>query len=195
MDRPRIARPGDVCVLVEPSAREIADLRQRQMSLQALFGGRPQERVHLTCQRFELSDERLLPSVMRRLRSELAAVRPFPVVAVSLVQLAHPFWGSRLLRWGIRGSDDLRRLGMIVEGALVALGITPHFSAASGWGPTHVTALEAVPEADLDRYRGDVAFPHQLFVARHVVLSLIKGRGQFEILGAIRLSESRHLGV
>jgi hypothetical protein len=165
------------------------------MSLQALFGGRPQERVHLTCQRFELPDERLLPSVVRRLRSELAAVQPFPVVAVSLVQLTHPFWGSRLLRWRIGGSDDLRRLGTIVEGTLVALGITPHFSVALGWKPTLVTALEAVPEVDLDRYRGDVAFPHHLFVARQVVLSLIKGRGEFEILGTIRLSESRHLGA
>ena len=53
---PRVARPGDVCVLLEPAEDEIADLRQRQAALQARFGGCPHERVHLTCQRFELQD-------------------------------------------------------------------------------------------------------------------------------------------
>jgi hypothetical protein len=87
---PRIARPGDVCVLLEPAEDEVVDLRQRQAALQARFGGCPQERVHLTCQRFELQDEHPLPDLIRRLRSGLVAVRPFPIVAVSLVQPVSP---------------------------------------------------------------------------------------------------------
>jgi hypothetical protein len=184
---PRIARPGDVCVLLEPAEDEIADLRQRQAALQARFGGRPQERVHLTCQRFELQDERLQTDLIRLLRSGLAVVRPFPIVAVSLVQLEHPFWRSRLLRWRIQPSDDLRRLGRIVERALGAVGIRPHFSSASGWEPTLLTALDGIPEVDLERYRDDILFPHHLFTARRVVLSRIRGYRQFEILGTIRL--------
>ena len=191
MNNSRTAKPGDVCVLLEPSEDEIVELRQRQMSLQALFGGRPHERVHLTCQRFELQDEHLLSDVIQRLRSELVAVGPFPIVAVSLVQLDHSFWQSRLLRWRIQGSDDLRRFGIIVEDALVTVGITPHFLYTAGWEPTLATALEAIPEVNLDSYLGDMSFPHRLFIARQVVLSRIKGRGDFEILETIPLSDGR----
>jgi hypothetical protein len=187
VNRPRVARPGDVCVLLEPAEDEIADVRQRQAALQARFEGCPHERVHLTCQRFELRDEHPLPDLVQLLRSGLGAMRPFPIVAVSLIQYESPFWRSHLLRWRIRPSDDLRRLGRIVERALGAAGIRPHFSSASGWEPTLLTALEGIPEVDLERYRDDILFPHHLFTARWVVLSRIKGYRQFEILGTIRL--------
>ena len=188
--RPRIARPGDVCVLVEPAEDEITGLRQRQAALQARFGGRPHERVHLTCQRFELQDEHPLPDLVRLLRRGLGAVRPFPIVAVSLIQYESPFWRSRLLRWRIRPSDDVRRLGRIVERTLAAVGIAPHFSLASGWEPTLLTALDGIPEVDLERNLDDIPFPHHLFTARRVVLSRIRGHRQFEILETIRLSAS-----
>lgn len=185
----RTAKPGDICVLLEPSEDESAELRQRQISLQALFGGRPHECVHLTCQRFELQDEYLLPDVIRNLQSALLTVQPFPIIAVSLIQLDHPFWQSRLLRWRIQGTSELQCFGATVEEALVTMGITPHFSHTSGWRPTLVTALEAIPEANLDRHLGGMLFPHHLFVARQVVLSRIKGRGDFQILGTIQLSK------
>jgi hypothetical protein len=183
----RTARPGDVCVLLEPAEGEIDELRQRQVGLQARFGGRLHERVHLTCQRFELPDEGLLPGLIQHLRRVLVAVRPFPIVAVSLVQSYHPFWDSRLLRWCIQYPNDLRRFGLIVEDVLIAAGITPHFSVASGWEPTLVTALEAIPEVSIDRHPGGISFPHHLFVARWVVLSRIRARREFEILGTVQL--------
>ena len=190
VNRPRVARPGDVCVLLEPAEDEIPDLRQRQVALQARFGGRPHERVHMTCQRFELRDEHPLPDLVQLLRSGLGAMRPFSIVAVSLTQYESPFWRSRLLRWCFRPSDDLRRLGRIVERALGAVGIRPHFSSASGWEPTLLTALEGIPEVDLECYRDDILFPHYLFTARRVVLSRIRGHRQFEILETVRLSAS-----
>jgi hypothetical protein len=162
---PRTAKPDDVCVLLEPSEDEAVNLRQRQMSLQALL--------------------------IRHLGSKLVAVQPFPIVAVSLVQLIHPFWQSRLLRWRIQGTSELQRFGTIVEETLVTMRITPHFLYTSGWKPTLVTALEAIPEMDLAGYLGDIPLPHHLFVARQVVLSRIKGRKEFEILGTIQLSNGR----
>jgi hypothetical protein len=187
MNLHRTAQPGDVCLLLEPAEEEIDELRQRQVGLQARFGGRLHERVHLTCQRFELPDEGLLPGLIQHLRRALVAVRPFPIVVVSLVQSYHPFWDSRLLRWRIQYPDDLGRFGLIVEDALDAAGITPHFSVRSGWKPTLVTALEAIPEVNLDRHPGGISFPHHLFVARRVVLSRIRGRGEFEILETVQL--------
>jgi hypothetical protein len=162
------------------------------MSLQSLFGGRLHERVHLTCQRFELQEERLLPGVVARLRTNLAAIQPFPITASSLIQIPHSFWQSRLLRWRIQVTSDVRRLAQSVEDGLVAVGVNPHFPYTSGWVPTRVTALEAVPEVDLDRYLSDMPFPQHLFTGRQVVLSKIVGWRQFEILETIQLLDVQY---
>jgi hypothetical protein len=188
--KPRTAEPGDVCVLLEPTEDEIAMLRQLQASLQSLFGGRPHERVHLTCQRFELREERLLPDIIQRLRTGLATIKPFPITAVSLVQVQHQFWRSRLLRWHIQVTSDVQRFAQLVKDSLAAAGVTPHFSPAFGWVPTVVTALEAIPKVDTDHHLGDVTFPQYLFTGRQVVLSKIIGQRQFEILETIRLQTS-----
>ena len=63
---PRVARPGDVCILLEPDVNEIPRLRWLQRELQTSFGGRMQERVHFTCQRFELPDAGQLPPVVKQ---------------------------------------------------------------------------------------------------------------------------------
>jgi hypothetical protein len=191
--KPRTARPGDVCVLLEPAGDEIAKLHQLQMSLQCLFGGRPHERVHLTCQRFELREERLLPELVHRLRTNLVAIQPFPITASSLAPSEHRFWQSRLLRWHIQVTTDVRRFARRVEDGLVATGVTPHFPQASGWVPTRVTALEAIPRGDLDSRLSDLVFPQHLFTGRQVVVSKIIGQRQFEILETIRLSDNHYV--
>ena len=203
---PRRARPGDVCVLLEPAEDEIPSLRQLQMSLQTLFGGRPHERVHLTCQRFELREERLWPDIVQHLRTHLAAIQPFPITADSLVLFESRFWQSRLLRWRIQVTPDVRRFTRLVENGLVAAHVAPprllrpvtgssvgtlHFSPPSGWVPTLVTALEAIPRANLDRHLSEIAFPQHLFTGRQVVVSKIIGERQFDILETIQLADDR----
>jgi hypothetical protein len=185
--KPRTAEPGDVCVLLEPAEDEIAMLRQLQASLQSLCGGRPHERVHLTCQRFELGEERLLPDIIQRLRTDLATIQPFPITAVSLVQVQHQFWQSWLLRWRIQVTSDVQRFAQLVQDGLAAAGVTPHFLHTAGWMPTLVTALEAIPKVDTDHHLSDVTFPQYLFTGRQVVLSKIIGRRRFEILETIHL--------
>lgn len=185
--RPRTARPGDVCLLLEPAKEEIAQLRQRQRTLQARFGGRPHQRIHLTFQRFEPADTSLWPQIGRNLRASLSAISPVPLVAVSLVQLEPPFWGIRQLRWRVRGSDALQKLGRLTENSLVSAGVTPHFRCGEGWNPTAVTALDEVPELDLEAHLADLPFPQPLFTGRWVVVSKILGRGRFEIVDTIEL--------
>ena len=188
---PRTARSGDVCVLLEPAEDGAAAVRKLQMSLQSVFGGRPHERVHLTCQRFEVGQERLNHDLVQHLRSNLAAIQPFAVTAGSLVQVESRFWQSRLLRWRILVTTDVRRFGRLVEDGLVATGVAPHFPHSSGWVPTHVTALEAIPSVDLDRHLSRQHFPQHLFTGRQVVLSKIIGPRQFDILETIQL-DNRH---
>lgn len=155
--------------------------------LQARFGGRPHETVHLTCQRFSLQVQDHLSRLARRLEEKLITVGPFDVVAVSLVQIEHPFWQSRLLRWRIRGSGPLRHFEELLEGILLAEGVTPHFLSTLGWRPMYVTALEATPEVALERYLEDMSFPHRLFTGQQVVLSKIREGRAFDILQTIQL--------
>ena len=132
----RTARPGDVCVLLEPGEEEVHALRQRQAALQARFGGRPHARVHLTCQRFELP-ERVPPAdLIQRLAKRLAGMSPTPIIATSLVQFESPFWGTRLLRWRIEPTDPLRRFQATLEAALASLGIAPHYPSGVNWEPS-----------------------------------------------------------
>ncbi len=184
---PRAAVPGDVCLLLEPAEDETARLGELQTYLQSLFGGRAHEHVHLTCQRFELREQQLLPDVIQHLSTNLAAIQPFPIIASSLVAMEHRFWQLRLLRWQIQVSSDVRRFARLVEDGLEAAGATPHFSFASGWVPTLVTALEAIPKVDLDRCPSELAFPQYLFTGQRVVLSEIVGQRQFKLLETIQL--------
>ena len=182
----RTAVPGDICVLAEPAQDEIIEIRQRQKSLQRLFGGRFHDRVHLTCQRFELSakDSRL-PQVMQCLRTRLATVQPFSVSAVSLLGFDSQFWQTRLLRWRIEVTEEVQYLCRRIEEGLEAMDIEPHFRSFS---PTLVTALEDIARIDLDQALKGMIFPRYLFTVRQMVISRILGRGEFEILEIIQLS-------
>lgn len=185
---PRVAQTGDICMLLEPADDDIPAIRELQMSLQSRWGGQPQERVHLTCQRFRLSEKGLLPDVVSHLETRLTVCPPFPVVATSLVQVEHGFFRARVLRWRIQATDELRRFTQVVEEGLMEVGVSPHFPYSATWSPV-VTALEAMPEEDPGRLPGQVAFPQHLFTGRQVVLSKILGQRQFDILATVLLGE------
>ncbi|MGD2179011.1 MAG: hypothetical protein PVG71_14450 [Anaerolineae bacterium] len=179
----RTAEPGDVCVLVEPTGDDVSEVRRQQRELQGVLGGRIHEPVHLTVQRFRLGDGRPWQELMRHLLTELGALRSFSVVAVSLAQMEHPFWGSRLLRWRIGATAGLRAFCKAVEGLLFERGIVPHFPLEGGWEPQYVTALEEIEAGELDGRRDVLRFPCRLFEARRVVLSRVEGQRRFRTLG------------
>lgn len=181
----RPAQPGDLCVLLEPSADEVPNLRQRQLALQASFGGRPHQVVHLTCQRCAIEDARST-DLIREVET-LRTVPPVAIVAVSLIQFPHSFWGTRLLRWQIQVTDELHHMCTLVDSALTRAGATLHYAFSTSRKLKPVTALEDIPQADLEGYLATAEYPHHLFYARQVVLSRILGRGRFDILARIKL--------
>jgi hypothetical protein len=182
-DKKRTARPGDICVLLVPGQDEADRLQRMQTSLQLVFGGAPHQPVHLTCQRFDMAHDHPVSDIIQYLEARLATVRPVPLVAVSMIQIEHRFWQSRLLRWRIRVTDRLQHLVTAIEDGLVAARIAPHYPRDSGWMPTLVTALEGVlPEEEPERRLSEEVFPLHLFTGRRVVLSRILGHREFEIL-------------
>jgi hypothetical protein len=183
----RPAQPGDICVLLAPSADETAHVvRPRQRYLQTLFGGRPTEFVHLTCQRFIIQDE-LMPTVAQQLRTQTAAVQPLSILATSLVPWNSRNQQLRVLRWSIALTRDLRRMAALIADVLAKTGAAPLY--VSGWQPTLITALEGINELTVDpNFLADQSFPFPLFLAEQVVLSKIKAIGEYEILDTIPLS-------
>ena len=182
---PRMAVPGDICVLAEPAQSEAIQIRQKQEILQSLFGGQLHERVHLTCQRFELSDDSVLPQVIQCLRTQLATVRPFSLAAISLVKWDARFWQTKLLRWRIEVTEETQHLCIKIEAGLEAMDIVPHFRSFS---PTLVTALEDISNVNLERGLKEIPFPQHLFTVHQTVLSRILGQRQFEILETMPLA-------
>ena len=184
--RSRTARPGDICILLEPAKSEVIRLREYQESLQSLFGGRLHEHVHLTCQRFELQKRDILPEVVKHIKISLSGVGPLAVAATSLVLIEAEFWQSRLLRWHIQITPEMRRLAELIEEGLQRAGILSHYSSMQ----TTVTALEEMSEVNVQPHLTNMAFPQHLFTGQLVVLSEIKKRRHFEILETIRLEEN-----
>ncbi len=186
MERPLpVARPGDVCILVEPDVEEIPHLRHLQGELQISFGGRPQQRVHFTCQRFALPSASDLPQVVDQLRKNLSTVPPLTVRAGRLELVEHPFWEFCVLRWDLHLSPAMYNLAGRVEAALDTLGLPPHYPSGPGWRP-HVTALEAIPTSNgyhpNGHHKGQI-----LYRARRITLSQLQEGKRFEILAEVKL--------
>ena len=185
MHAPRVARPGDVCILLEPDTDEIPRLRALQSHLQSSFGGRPQDRVHFTGQRFRLPGAAHLPPLLQELQKQLANLPPFPVRAHCLELVEHPFWEFCVLRWDLHRTAPMWRFARSVENALLRSGMTPHYPCDDGWRP-HVTALEAIPSPNGFHFNGT----HQgerLYTARRVTLSQLQQGKRFQILATIEL--------
>jgi hypothetical protein len=181
----RPAQVGDICVLLEPTEpHEINHLRQRQVALQARFGGQPIEHVHLTCQRFACRDKGLLGAFVQNLTRALADLEPFPLTAIALTPRYVSFRQTNILKWEIQVTQDLKGFVARVEQALMAAGIAPLYR--SGFVSSQVTALKDVPEPGPGDLAAEV-FPQHLFAADRVVLSRLDGPNAFEILAELRL--------
>ena len=184
--RPGVARPGDVCVLLQPAGEDLGPLRDRQRSLLKIYGERLYEPMHLTCQRFALGGDghrRSLPPVIVR----LASVEPFPILAEDLVLMEHQFWRSRLLRWRVRGTAELRSFCEELEQGLICEGIRPDFPSELGCRPRYVTALKGVENGQAGLVETGRGYPCRLFEARRVVFSLIEKGRRFRILEETRM--------
>lgn len=180
------AKPGDVCVLLEPSSNEHAAIKRQQQSLQSIFGGRIHRRIHLTCQRFSLTNDQLVPLLITRFQEGLKMIHPFPLIATSLVSFYAEFWQSHLLRWKIHTSRELHAARIAIEKVLISTNLTPHYP--SNWNPTLVTALEEITILDIKNELEKFDFPYPLFNAYQVVLSRINGINDFDILGEVYLA-------
>ncbi|MBI3943241.1 MAG: hypothetical protein HY326_09535 [Chloroflexi bacterium] len=186
----RPAKPGDICVLLEPSAKEeISLLHRYQLSLQSQFGGKLIHPVHLTCQRLELPKESRLAELVERIEQVAASSQPFPLMALATTPLFSSFRGFNILKWQIELTGNLRTFIFAVTEALHASGAIPLYR--PGWVPTLITALEDIEASEVDRRLHDSLFPYPLFNACRVEISRIKGPTDFETLAEVHFPQLR----
>lgn len=184
---PPVARPGDICILLEPSQAEIPHLRRLQFSLQEQFGGRPQERVHLTCQRMDAQNEDTVQRLKAKLRQELEGIERPRITATSVILLSHEFWQMTMLRWEIEKTSALHQFLGCLEAACTAVSVTPHYRNSSGWVPSTLTALEDVDVSAVKTDIENFPSPQYLYTGSHLTLSRIVATREFEILDSFPL--------
>jgi hypothetical protein len=180
------AQPGDICVIVEPSIRDLPRLRRLQQGLQQRYGGRPQTRIHFTCQRFTPPRNGGLQRLVTELHRQLSPLAPFPVTASSLEWAEHPFFLCNVLRWDLHVSAELARFARLLEEALLHAGAGLHYPRGEGWQP-HVTALERMPNGPV----ATAAALQHLYTADRIVLSQVQPGKRFAILETIQLMSLR----
>ena len=178
------AQPGDICVIVEPSIRDLPRLRRLQQGLQLHYGGRLQTRIHFTCQRFTPPANGGLQRLLGELRLQLGLLSPVPVTAAALEWAEHPFWQYNVLRWDLSVTAELRHFAGLLEEALLRAGARLHYPRGDGWRP-HVTALERIPAALAEPV--PVSAFHYLYTGNRLVLSRVQPGKRFAILDSIPL--------
>jgi hypothetical protein len=181
----RIAQPGDIFILLVPSAQELHLLRQWQADLQIRYGGKTVKHLHITSQRFTPHQDLLEESSLELLKNELQNLQPFPVFTDKLIQFYARYWDTLVLRWRVQGTDAYTRFRKVLDQTLEMIQCPSHFDrqrhASCG-------ALNLDVGSDLEVNPPLRKFPAYLFTARDLLISKLVGDNEFEIIETIKLS-------
>lgn len=184
----RPAAKGDICVLLESTRpAEHRRLQQHQYALQARFGGKLINHVHLTAQRFVCPDPQQFERFVAQLEKELVDVRPFELTAIAMQTLYVAVLNANLLKWRVEANADLKNLNRTLEQTLRASGITPLY--VPGAISTLVSALHDVPDLTETELVHTEPFPLPLFTVETLIFSQIENASTFSDLTSIQLSK------
>lgn len=177
----RPARPGDYCVLLA-SAGGPAQVRLRhyQEVLQSVYGGRPSEPVHLTCNRFERGPSSRISTFVNVLASNLTHFQTFPIVPQSYLPQFSPFRNINILKWKVYSSDQLLKIHAIIEASIAEAGHVSMYP--PGWLSTLVTALEDIKVFTPETNSVDLTLPHPLFIAGEIIISRVNNYDNFQTI-------------
>ncbi len=185
----RPALPGDYCILLAPAQdANLERLRRHQVDLQLMFGGRLPEPTHLTCNRFEVSAERIpdedrIAALQHELAIRLAKTRPFSLKPVAYLPQYSPLRYVHILKWQVEADDNLRRLHELIEEALDASGSMSLYP--RGWVSTLVTALEDIQSIKLDSQAVSVPLCNPLFTVGEVLITHIRAQNDFRLIARL----------
>ena len=186
----RIARPGDIFLLLVPSGEELVILRDKQQKLKSLYGGEIVDFVHITCERFSPEDGMEESFCIDYLRRNVTALSSFNLYAENLVQFYAPYWEKEVLRWQVKEAENYVRLRHILAASLKETGCGSHFDLAR---PTTCTALRLGEKIGLKPETTFDIPSTLLFKANHLWVSKLIREEEFKILAKIRMDDHSFL--
>jgi hypothetical protein len=180
----RIAQPGDIFILLGPSAQELHLLRQWQADLQTRYGGKLVNHIHITSQRFTPQQRLLEESCVELLKNELQNLQSFPIFTDKLIQFYARYWDTLVLRWRVQETDTYTKFRDVLDQTLEIVQCPSHFDrqrhASCG-------ALNLDVRSDLENNPPVRNYPAYLFTARELLISKLIGDNEFEIIETIGL--------
>jgi len=180
----RIARPGDIFILLVPMAQELHLLREQQQVLQSRFGGEIIDFVHITCDRFSPEQQNEENACIELMKKKLKTLPSFMIYTDQLVQFFAPYWDEEVLRWQVQETEQYSQLRDILATSLLQTGCGSHFERNK---PTTCTALRLEGKINFFPLGSSVSFPAPLFKANKLWVSKLVQENKFEILEKIRL--------
>jgi hypothetical protein len=182
----RVAQPGDLFLLLVPSARELHQLTLWQSELQAKYGGQVESFVHITCQRFTPNKGEIEDTCIGQLVDVLATTKSFMIYTDKLIQFLAPYWGQEVLRWRVQETQEYAAFRDVLTVSLKNIGCPSHFNRKRH---TTCTALKQVKKEDFKMDPPEVQYPSPLFTARNLWFSKLLDGTEFEILEKIKLAD------
>jgi 2'-5' RNA ligase len=178
----QVAKPGDIFLLLVPSAQELHRLNTWQSGLQARFGGRVVPDPHITCQRFTPGRGKSANDCVGQLSTHLASIRTFQIYTDRLIQFYAPYWQNHVLRWRVQESDEYAEFRDRLEIALQHIRCPSHFNRRRH---ASCTAIELDQPTRLPLESAESGYPIPLFLARTLWISELQADHQFSILETI----------
>ncbi len=183
----QIAQPGDIFLLLVPSAQELHQLRTWQAGLQTRYGGHPVPDPHITCQRFTPGPGNSPDDCTRLLVEELETIHTFQIYTDRLIQFYAQYWRTHVLRWRVQESDEYAEFRDRLEIALQRIRCPSHFNRRRH---ASCTALSLQEPTNLSLETAETRHPVPLFLARTLWISKLQEDYQFLILETVTFKQT-----
>jgi hypothetical protein len=182
----RVAKPGDIFLLLVPTAQELHHLRQQQTMLQARYGGQMVPLLHITCQRFTPQEEAFEASCIDIFKMELQNIQPFTIYTDKLIQFFAPYWQTQVLRWRVQETEVYASFRDKLDMTLTKTNCRSQFDR---FRFASCTALNLENPIVLEENTPGFSFPAPLFTAKELLVSKLEDENHFEILSTITLND------
>jgi hypothetical protein len=179
----RAAQSGDICLLLVPSRPPSPNVKALLDGLKDEFGGRIIEPLHVTIDRVAAADT---DDLVRAVRECVPRLRKAAVRGRGLFVLRSEYRGADVLKLEVEGDEALDHDVDELRAALRQAGLHPMYGDERSMT---VTALERIERSAAPNVTA-VELPIDLFVGDTLLVSRIRGVGNYETLDTAMLQPS-----
>lgn len=181
----RIAKPGDIFLLLVPMAHDLQHLKRKRDHYAELYGGHKVDFMHITMQRFTPINRGVVECT-EAISHTLNQTRSFMVYTDGIIQFSAPYWGKQVLRWRIAETAELSQFRSIIKDTLQQLDCPTLFHRIRKSTCTMLTMKNPV---ELNLEHSTINPPQRLFHARNVIISQLQTNLGFKTLETISLRD------